>query len=112
MVISKYMINAQYNTYQYAGAAIVAVGIVVVLAPTISGGGSILWAMVMMVSCVPMTLSSVYKVLLSSLLVFILTHVRKSHSEKRSWIRYSTQFLSNLLSYSLVSSYGRCISMG
>jgi hypothetical protein len=62
MVISKYMINAQYNTYQYVGAAIVAVGIVVVLAPTISGGGSIVWAMVMMVSCVPMTLSSVYKV--------------------------------------------------
>lgn len=61
MVISKYLINAQYNRYQYIGAVIVAGGIIVVLAPTISGGGSIIWALVMMVSCVPMTLSSVYK---------------------------------------------------
>lgn len=61
MVISKYMINAQYNKYQYIGAVIVACGIVVVLAPTISGGGNIIWAIVMMISCVPMTLSSVYK---------------------------------------------------
>lgn len=61
MVISKYLINAKYNLYQYLGAVVVAVGIVVVLAPTISGGGSIIWALVMMVSCVPMTLSSVYK---------------------------------------------------
>lgn len=62
MVISKYMINAQYNTYQYIGAVIVACGIVVVLAPTMTGGGNIVWALVMMISCVPMTLSSVYKV--------------------------------------------------
>ena len=62
MVISKYLINAQYNKFQYVGAVIVACGIIVVLAPTISGGGSIIWALVMMVSCVPMTLSSVYKV--------------------------------------------------
>jgi uncharacterized membrane protein YkgB len=62
MVISKYMINAQYNTYQYIGAVIVAVGIAVVLAPTMTGAGNIVWALVMMVSCVPMTLSSVYKV--------------------------------------------------
>jgi hypothetical protein len=61
MVISKYLINAQYNKYQYVGAVIVACGIVVVLAPTISGGGDVVWAIVMMVSCVPMTLSSVYK---------------------------------------------------
>jgi hypothetical protein len=62
MVISKYMINAQYNAYQYAGAVIVAAGIAVVLAPTMTEGGNIVWALVMMVSCVPMTLSSVYKV--------------------------------------------------
>mmetsp|Transcript_6269 Transcript_6269/g.13291 ORF Transcript_6269/g.13291 Transcript_6269/m.13291 type:complete len:428 (-) Transcript_6269:140-1423(-) len=61
MVISRYLINARYDKYQYAGATIVAVGIVVVLAPTITGGGSALWAIVMMLSCVPMTLSSVYK---------------------------------------------------
>jgi hypothetical protein len=61
MVISKYLINAQYNKFQYFGAVVVACGIVVVLAPTVTGGGSIIWAVVMMVSCVPMTLSSVYK---------------------------------------------------
>ncbi|CAE7831879.1 crtp3, partial [Symbiodinium microadriaticum] len=61
MIISRYLINARYSKYQYAGAAIVAAGIVVVLAPTITGGGSVLWAIVMMLSCVPMTLSSVYK---------------------------------------------------
>lgn len=61
MVISKYLINAQYNKYQYIGAVIVACGIIVVLAPTVTGGGNIIWAIVMMISCVPMTLSSVYK---------------------------------------------------
>jgi hypothetical protein len=87
MVISKYMINAQYNSYQYTGAAIVAVGIVVVLAPTISGGGSVVWALVMMVSCVPMTLSSVYKVLLFVPLFVSLVALRKSLWEKQSWMR-------------------------
>lgn len=62
MVISRYLINARYNKYQYAGAGIVAAGIIVVLAPTITGGGNIIWALVMMLSCIPMTLSSVYKV--------------------------------------------------
>jgi drug/metabolite transporter (DMT)-like permease len=61
MVISRYLLNAQYNKYQYLGAFIVAAGIAVVLAPTMNGGGSPLWAIVMIVSCVPMTLSSVYK---------------------------------------------------
>lgn len=61
MVISKYMLNAQYNTYQYIGAAIVAGGIMIVLAPNLTGGGSIIWAVVLMLSTVPMTLSSVYK---------------------------------------------------
>ena len=46
---------------QYGGALIVAGGIAVVLVPTMSGGGSALWAIMMIVSCVPMTLSSVYK---------------------------------------------------
>jgi hypothetical protein len=60
MVISRYLINARYNKYQYLGAGVVAAGITVVLAPSIAGG-SVLWAVVMMLSCVPMTLSSVYK---------------------------------------------------
>lgn len=60
MVISRYLINARYNKYQYAGAIVVAGGITIVLAPSIAGG-SVLWASVMMLSCVPMTLSSVYK---------------------------------------------------
>lgn len=61
MVISRYMLGATYNRYQYIGAIIVAAGIAVVLVPTMSGGGSALWAIMMILSCVPMTLSSVYK---------------------------------------------------
>lgn len=61
MVISKYLVNAQYNRFQYAGAAIVAGGIMIVLGPQLSGGGSIIWAIVLILSTVPMALSSVYK---------------------------------------------------
>lgn len=61
MVISKYMLNAQYNRFQYVGALIVAGGIMVVLAPTLSGDGDVLWTIIMIFSTVPMTLSSVYK---------------------------------------------------
>lgn len=61
MIISKYMINAQYSAYQYIGALIVAGGIAVVLVPSINGGGSIVWVLVIMLSTVPMALSSVYK---------------------------------------------------
>ena len=61
MVISKYLISARYNMYQYAGALIVAGGIMIVLAPSLTGGGSIVWAMVLILSTIPMALSSVYK---------------------------------------------------
>lgn len=61
MVISRYLVNAQYNMYQYFGALIVAGGIMIVLAPSLTGGGSIIWAIVLILSTVPMTLSSVYK---------------------------------------------------
>jgi len=61
MVISKYMVNAQYDLYQYIGAFIVASGIIVVLAPSLTGGGSIVWSIVLILSTVPMALSSVYK---------------------------------------------------
>ena len=55
------MLNATYNKYQYTGALIVAAGIAVVLVPTMTGGGSPLWSIMMIFSCIPMTLSSVYK---------------------------------------------------
>lgn len=61
MIISKYLLSAQYNLYQYVGAAIVAAGIIVVLAPSLTGGGSIVWSIVLILSTVPMALSSVYK---------------------------------------------------
>lgn len=61
MVISKYLVKAQYNVYQYTGALIVAGGILIVLAPSLTGGGSIIWAVVLILSTIPMALSSVYK---------------------------------------------------
>lgn len=62
MGISKYLLKAKYSYPQYAGALVVAGGIMCVLAPSLSsGGGSIVWAIVVMLSTVPMALSSVYK---------------------------------------------------
>lgn len=61
MVISKYLLKAKYNLFQYTGALILAGGIITVLAPTLSGGGDALWACVMILSTIPMALSSVYK---------------------------------------------------
>lgn len=61
MVISKYLLKAEYNKFQYFGAVIVAGGIIVVLAPSLSGGGDVMWSIIMIASCIPMALSSVYK---------------------------------------------------
>ena len=78
MIISKYALSAQYTTAQYIGAAVVLAGIVLVLIPTFlqssssdsstvassssgSGPNELLWIGVMVISCVPMCLSSVYK---------------------------------------------------
>ncbi|CAN0464363.1 unnamed protein product, partial [Discosporangium mesarthrocarpum] len=73
MVISRHLLGASYSVTQYSGAAVVAVGIIVVLGPSLSspspwggdagGGGQeeLLWSVVMVLSCVPMALSSVYK---------------------------------------------------
>jgi hypothetical protein len=61
MIISRYLVGAKYNNFQYGGALIVAGGIMIVLSPTLSGGGDIIWAIVLMLSTVPMALSSVYK---------------------------------------------------
>lgn len=72
MIISKITLNSTYTKNQYLGASIVMFGIVVVLIPTFlapadaaPGSGSpmmqLVWIMVMVLSCVPMCLSSVYK---------------------------------------------------
>lgn len=61
MVISKYLLKAKYSGFQYVGAIVVVGGIMIVLAPTINGSGSVLWASLMIASTVPMALSSVYK---------------------------------------------------
>lgn len=74
MVISRYALQAQYSTTQYAGAAVVLFGIVVVLIPNFFSDPSVdpsavvadpttqlIWLLVLVVSCVPMCLSSVYK---------------------------------------------------
>jgi len=72
MAISKPLLKAKYNLQHYLGAVIVVIGIVVVLIPTFtskeqsgqgdeSSGTILMWCGVLIVSCVPMTLSSVYK---------------------------------------------------
>lgn len=69
MLITKIFLKVKYRISQYVGAAVVIAGIVVVLAPAFNGGcsasaggGSIaLWVVLLILSCVPMCLSSVYK---------------------------------------------------
>jgi len=72
MVITKVMLKAKYKSWNYLGAVVVVIGLCVVLYPNFfvdskkkdphpepkSFGA---WVIVMLVSCVPMTLSSVYK---------------------------------------------------
>ena len=75
MIISKFTLNAQYTKAQYLGAFVVLFGIFLVLLPSFSSSSShtttgtaeghnydqLLWILVLMISCVPMCLSSVYK---------------------------------------------------
>lgn len=84
MAISKYALDAKYTFAQYLGSAVVLLGIAVVLIPTLlaspasasasslsasgqpeqqleEGPGQLLWILILIVSCVPMCLSSVYK---------------------------------------------------
>lgn len=80
MVISRYALNSVYTKAQYVGAVVVLLGIVVVLIPNFFGGSEpkvdasssapgagvtpemeMIWLLVLVVSCVPMCLSSVYK---------------------------------------------------
>jgi hypothetical protein len=81
MVISKLILKVKYAIHNYVGASIVVVGLIVVLVPSFvnpassssacggdsSGGGGpsqaliAIWCAVLIASCIPMTLSSVYK---------------------------------------------------
>ena len=67
MAISKVFLQAHYTPSQYLGALVVLLGIAVVLIPNFQGGADspshseLLWIFVLVVSCVPMCLSSVYK---------------------------------------------------
>ncbi len=68
MVISRVALKTRYTISQYVGAVVVVLGLVVVLLPSFispesnaSGGNPILWSCILMLSCVPMAISSVYK---------------------------------------------------
>ena len=69
MAISKMTLGARYTTAQYTGAGIVLAGIALVLSPTFIStaapapgeSGQVFWLAVLVLSCVPACLSSVYK---------------------------------------------------
>jgi drug/metabolite transporter (DMT)-like permease len=64
MIMSRIILKVTYKNYQYCGAVVVAGGIACVLGPHLTGSGgskTIIWALVMIFSCVPMCLSSIYK---------------------------------------------------
>lgn len=68
MAMSKFLLDAKYTRFQCCGAFVVLVGIAVVLMPSFAGPSSgddghnqLLWALVLVISCVPNVLSSVYK---------------------------------------------------
>ncbi|KAI9917053.1 hypothetical protein PsorP6_017202 [Peronosclerospora sorghi] len=68
MLISSVLLNAKYSSYQYVGAVVVTLALFIVLgsgdSPASSGTDPhliVLWSIVMIFSCVPMCLSSVYK---------------------------------------------------
>jgi uncharacterized membrane protein len=70
MAVSRLFLQARYSTAQYTGAGIVLLGIVAVLIPNFIGSGAsgadsssgeLVWYLVMILSCIPSVLSSVYK---------------------------------------------------
>lgn len=69
MVLSAIILKASYHKTQYAGAVVVCGGIILVLGPELfgsdddddSGSSIIIWSIVLIGSCIPMCLSSVYK---------------------------------------------------
>lgn len=72
MIISRFALRAKYTRSQVAGAVTVVVGIAVILMPSFRAGdptdachaiqcSPVLWSAVLVLSCVPMCLSTVYK---------------------------------------------------
>ena len=69
MVLSALFLNERYHVTQYAAAVVVCGGILFILAPSLFGtsddddaGSNVpLWGAVLIASCVPMCLSSIYK---------------------------------------------------
>jgi len=74
MIVSSLTLGSKYTMAQYIGASVVMSGIVVVLIPNFMGhaqvdasgtavdsNGQLIWIVVMVISCIPMCLSSVYK---------------------------------------------------
>jgi drug/metabolite transporter (DMT)-like permease len=66
MLITKIFLKTKYSLAQYSGATIVVAGLLVTLGPSLvsggSGGNNIgLWAAMLIGSCIPMCLSSVFK---------------------------------------------------
>lgn len=68
MLITKVFLKAKYRTSQYIGAMVVIAGLGAALGPSLGsdGGGeaasqTALWSSVLIISCIPMCLSSVYK---------------------------------------------------
>ena len=67
MVISALaFVGVRYDRFQILGAAVVLLGIGVVLSPQLgssneASSGTVLWSLVTVAACVPMCLSSVYK---------------------------------------------------
>mmetsp|Transcript_106744 Transcript_106744/g.309663 ORF Transcript_106744/g.309663 Transcript_106744/m.309663 type:complete len:342 (-) Transcript_106744:423-1448(-) len=66
MVLSALMLKVKYHVVQYIAAFIVCAGIITVLAPSLFGSSddeesSPTWALVLILSTIPMVLSSVYK---------------------------------------------------
>lgn len=66
MLISRYFLKTTYSRLQYLGAVFVILGLVVVIAPSFSdmsgaGKDTAIFSFVLIASCIPMTLSSVYK---------------------------------------------------
>jgi len=70
MIISKFLLKAKYEWQHYVGALIVIVGLlIVIILPQVTHKGSstgadtkeLIWIAVLIGSCIPMTLSSVYK---------------------------------------------------
>eukprot|EP01134_Creolimax_fragrantissima_P005161 CFRG5161T1 len=67
MVLSYFLMSARYNKFHILGAGVVVIGLMIVLLPQLFGSGAQMsiaqlgWVAVMVLACVPMTLSSVYK---------------------------------------------------